>query len=732
MASYNVNSGDTLTIDETLAGTIDYININDGVCNIVNASNTGLVLEFESSGYISVKAFGQLNVRGSMIELGTSDGSRGFSVPHWQSTHAVNVIWVETSVGSDKYQPWYGINTPGSTLLSMSDFPDNLVSGRVFEWNDGTIEFSPNEGEAAVPGDGCKIKAPNIIFSTVDPFGSTTTAKIQYDEGGFVSIKDSSFSDFSATLKGMAHVDIERVGFYGSAYIQYCNDFNLKDVHAGIKDNYSTGMSFSYSSNGVVENISGMSTKSKGVTFNYLKNIHADNITGIVAKRDSASDNAIFMTTVQGSEISNTTGIGGATKLSNVSESRVVGVVTIDSTKFEENSSRSTSNLDIDSSSNVVIRDWTVPTGGGAKLSYLKIKNSPNIDIVKTNIQSGYATNVVSGDVSFGTRISEMFYEGFTGSVPFFMPAKNNGVLLQHITCPSRAELSIEASNTLIKGADAASVKTDNPGTAGSNFAQLYTSDTEGQLVFVMAKDSVETSFFKSMLGGVKFSNNGRAYFTGAGDTVEFITPYRVKGVSLQDVDPIIEGYGLDAIALDYAIDLGNGFSTYRALNGENLSAEPIIPEDGFLMKIRAVSGTVSGTTYVSAVKLPTLDSRYVYPLDFEVGRIVFDDNAVIDDNAMFFAYYTDGYGTVDAVMVRDADGQPVTGRVDGREFVDFTYDFTGDESNGRVADEPFGITVVLAGTNMAQNIVIDQVFDKGQLNVFSLRPDKEYAYLGV
>ncbi len=732
MASYNVNSGETLTIDETLAGTIDYININDGVCNIVNASNTGLVLEFESSGYISVKAFGQLNVRGSMIELGTSDGSRGFSIPHWQSAHAVNVIWVETSVGSDEYKPWYGINTPGSTLLAMSDFSDNDISGRVFEWNAGNIEFSANAGEAAVPGNGCKIKVPNIILSTIDPFGSTTTAKILYDEGGLISMKDASFSDFSGTLKGMDHVDLERIGFYGSAYIQYCNDFDLKDTHAGIKDNYSTGLSFSYASNGKVENISGMSTKSKGVTFNYLKNIEADKVVGIVAKRDSSGDSAIYMTTVQASEISNVVGIGGATKLLNVSESRIVGLATIDSTKFTENSVKATSNLDIESSSNVVVRDWTVPENGGAKLSYLKIKNSPNIDIIKTDIQSGYATNVVSGDVSFGTRISEFYYEGFTGSLPFFMPAKNNGVLLQHITSAVRGQLSIEAPNTLIKGADASSVKTDNPGSSGSNFAQLYTSETEGELVFVMAKDSSETSFFDSLLGGIKFSNNGRAYFTGAGDKIEFVTPYRVKGATLQDLDPILEGYGLGAVALDYAIDTGEGFGTYRALNGGNLSAEPVVPEDGFLMKIRAVSGTIGGTTYLSAIKLSTLDSRYVYPLDYERGRILFDVNAVIDEDAKYFIYYSDGYGTVDAVLVRDADGQPITGLVDGQEFVDFTYDFIGDESNGRTPDEPFGMTVVLAGSDMAKNMIISQDFDKGQLNILSLRPEKDYGYIGV
>ena len=733
MASYNINSGDTITIDETLAETIDYINVNDGVCNIVNSSNTGLVLAFASSGYISVKAFGQLNIRGSMIELGTSDGSRGFSVSHWQSDHAINVIWVETESGSDVYLPWYAINASGSTLLSFSDFPDNNITGRVFEWNDGgTIKFSETDGEASVPGKGCKIKVPNIILSTEDPFGSSTTAKLHYNEGGYISIKDVSFSDFSGTLKGMGHLDLERVGLYGSAYIQYCNDFDLKDTHAGIRDNYSTGLSFSYSSNGSIQNVSGMSIKSKGVTLNYLKDINADGIDGIVAKRDSANDFPIFMTTVQGSYINNIQGIGGAVKLSNVSNSRINGINTISSTLLSENSEKACANLDIENSSDVTIRNWTVPENGGAKLAYIRIKNSPNIKVVKSEIHSSYANNVVVGDVSFGTRISELYYEGYAGDEPFFFPAKNNGLLLQHITTSVRSELSIEAPNTIVKGTDASSIKTDNSNASGSNFAQLYTSDTEGKLVFIMAKDSNLTNLYSNLLGGIKFSNNGRAYFSFEGDSLEITTPYRIKGVTFQNVEPVLNGYGTGALAFDYSIDLGDGYGTYRALNADNLSSEPIVPEDGFMMKIRAVAGSISATTYMSSIELSTVDSRYVYPLDFEMGRIIFNDIASVDDEAKYFVYYGDGYGTADAVMVRDADGQPITGMVNHRDHVDFTYDFAGDDSNGRTPDTPVEMVVVLAGTNMAKNIVIRQVFDKGQLNVFALRSERDYGYTGA
>jgi hypothetical protein len=733
MGSYNVNNGDTLTIDQLPTESIDYININDGVCNIVNNTNDGYVFEFESSGFISVKAFGQLNIRGQLIEIGASDGNVGFSVQHWQADHPVNVVWVETGEGTDEYEPWFGINPNGSTALSFEDFADSNLVGRVFKWNSGTIEFSDVSGNGYIPPAGAKIKVPNIILSTVEPFtSSSTTAKINYDEGGFISIKGVTFSDFSGTLKGMSHLDTEHVSFFGSAYIQYCNDFNIVDTHGGIKDNYSTGMSFSYSSNGVVENVSGASIKSKGVTFNYLKNVEVNNVTGIVCKRDSSSDFPIFLSTVQGSKVKNVKSFGGAFKMYNANDVRIEGVTTIDSILLTENSYKATSNIDIENSSSSKVRDWVVPENGGAKIAYIKLVNSPGIDVINGDIHSSYATNVVSSDVSFGTRMSEIRYDGYTGSTPFHVPSKNNGFLLQSITSQLRPDVSIESPNAILKGIEATDIATDNPGASGSNFAQLYTSDTEGKLVFIMQKDSVDSGFFSDMIGTVKMSNNGRIYFSSIGDTAEFMTPYRIKGVTFKDEEVVINGYGTGAVALDYSIDTGDGFGQFKALNKDNLIAETIDPAIGFMMKVRAVTGTVSGTCYISSIELSTIDDRYVYPLDFEFGKIVFAENAILDEDAKYYMYYSDGYGSDAATIVKDADGIPIMGEVDGREYVDFTYDFIGDDDGGRTPGQPFNITLVVAGKSMAENVVIDQEFNEGQVNVFTARPEKEYGYIGA
>ncbi len=64
--------------------------------------------------------------------------------------------------------------------------------------------------------------------------------------------------------------------------------------------------------------------------------------------------------------------------------------------------------------------------------------------------------------------------------------------------------------------------------------------------------------------------------------------------------------------------------------------------------------------------------------------------------------------------------------------FIDFTYDFIGDDDGGRSPGQPFDITLVLAGKSMAEDVVITQTFDEGQVNVFTLRPEKEFGYIGA
>ena len=732
MASYTVDNGDTLTLDTSLNGqTVDSITVNDGVCNVVNDTDDGLVLQMASGGTITVSSFGQFNVRGKMIEIATSDGTRGLSIQHWQTEHPVNIVWVETGESTNIFKPWYCINPGGSTTLDFNMFADDERVGRVFKWSDGAIQFSPNQGEACVPANGARIKVPNIIFSTEAPFTSTVTAKFASGKGGYLSMKNVYFSDFSASLSGFGHIDTEGVGFHGAAYILYCNDFNLVDTHSALKDMYSSSFGLNYSSNGQMRNCSAASAKSFGMSLSYLRNVDVDGIDGYVMKRDGIYDYAVYLNTVTNSNIQNVKSVGGSLALKNTSNSRIRFVECIDHPNMVEDTAVAVPNILIDSSSDNTIRDITIPDGGGAAVAYIKIQNSPGIDIVKADIESSHGNNVIAADVSFGVRYSEINYAGYRGSVPFFMPAKNNGVVMQHITTQNRTELNMDAPNLVIKGADATGVSVGS-GAEGSGFAQIYTSDTEGKLVFVAQKNSVESGIFDSIEGTVKFSYDGRVYFNSLGDSAVLKTPYRIKGVTFKDVQPEISGYGTSVLAFDYAIDTGDGFSQFKALTASNLSSENIDPQIGFLMKIRAVAGDISSTTYIESIQLETLDSRYVYPLDFEKGKIVFDELIQLDDGAKYFLYYTDGFGTSAAEMVKDADGVPVYGNVDGRESVEFTYDFLGDDSNGRVPGEPVSMTLVVAGTSLAQNVIVSQVFDAGQVNTFNVRTSKDFAYIGA
>jgi len=732
MANFTVDNGDSVTIDHTFNDTIGSIVINDGSCNVINdTDDTGLLLEFDSGGYIDVKSFGQFNVRGKLMELGVSDGTTSQTFQHWQNTHPINVIFIETGENTNKFEPWFAIDSEGVTLLEFSNFANNNISGRVYSWDNGAISFQKDDETAYAPPLNARVMAPNIIFSTTDPFSSTIAAKFVYDGGGIISIKNASFSDFSGTLSGMSKLDMEMVGNYGSLFIQYCSDVTLNETAAGFRDNYASGINISYCSNGKINNCSGVSVKSTAFSINYSKDFDVNGVFAMTAKRDSSSDSAYKINASTKIESENIVSVGGRTHIVDSSKALIKNIKSADSADFVEDTSYATYNFYIESSSESKIRDIEVLKNGGSYLGYFYCINSPETTVVKADIKSSHGSSVIVTDVSFGTRFSEIRFDGYSGSSPFKFSKKNNGVLLQSISSPTLPSISVEAKNAIFKGISASDVDLTVPNADGTNFYQTYTDDESGKLTFVMQRDSNETSFFASFLGGIKLSNDGKAYFSSAGDTIEVETPYRVKGVSFKNVDPSFIGQTTSALAFDYCIDTGNGYGSYKALNGDNLSSEDIDTSSGFLMKVRATAGSIEGTTYLNAIELETYDSRFVYPLDFELGRIYFNDIAKVDASARYYVYYSNGFGTSSAEMLKDIDGNYITGKVDAQDYIDFKYDFEGDASGGREPGEPFEVTVVLAGTNMAQNVVISQIFDAGQVNVFNIRPEKDYAYIG-
>ena len=726
MAGYNVLNGDLLQLDETTVGVIDFLNVVDGTCEISNTSDNGVVFEFISGGHISVEAFGKLDIQGKMISLGVTDGTRGTSVNHWQSDHPVNVIWVETAPGSDEYKPWTAINSPLSTPVPFSNFADDDSTGRVFSWNNGTIGFSPTVGEASVPVGGSNIVVPNIIVSTENPFTSIHLSEFTVKEGGDVSISNTGFSDFGGIFDGISILSISESSFFGPMLISSCDTLSIEDAHVTPRGNSGIGLNISYCNNAIINNATGISLYSTGIDLSYLKSPSVSNLRGITYLGDSQSDHAVLFDGIRDGEIAGVSALGGPLKTNNCTECKIVDTLLIDRLKLQEESLNSGYNMLSRGCSNISFISVSIPAGGSAKRANIELYDNASLDVVNTDIQTSFADVIATGTGNFQTRVSQMFFTGSTSDKPIDFNETNDGLMLHGITSSSTIIFDIAAKDTLFKGVLASLISTgDTPLT----FAQIYSSTTAGKLLFTMSKD-VSGTTYSNATAGVRWGADSKIYFENVGDSIEIEVPYNLRGISLVDTIPTLIGGNSASILVEYSINHGSGYPAYTEYTAENILLETIDESVGFMIKLKVTTTDVSVSTYINSIELQTLDSKFSYPLDYETGKLQLDMDAAMDFNAKYFIYYADGYGTSTGVLVRDADGTPITGHVPPNATVDFTYDYIGDTSNGRVAGMPFPIVIILAGSGIVANQVIYETFEAGVPNIFQIRTKKEYAYV--
>lgn len=724
MASFTITNGDVQTIDETFVGQIDNISVQDGVFNIVNPTDNGLFLSFAESAGIDIDSFGQFNVLGKLIEIGVSDGTLGQSFSDWQNTDQIGVIWVEQSAGSDTYDKWIAINPPNVTSKEFADFADHEDTGKVFKWINGAVSFTDTAGSSSVPGNGCKIKVPNILFTSVGGFSDSGSASFVYDGGGKVSLVGCSFSDFKTNIRGMQKITIDTVAFFSNTYLTYCNDLTIKNVGAAPVTTTSTGITISYSASVAINDVKSASYKSSGIVISYSKNVEGSDVTGITMQRDSTSDSALWLKVLSDSNINNVKAVGGRLLLDESIGNDVTGITLIDRVNMIESTSYSSPNLDLQTSPGNRLRNISVPANGGGAIAYVRAKNSPGCDYFGLDFRSSHANNALSLDTCFDSRFVGVDFEGYRSSTPFLIPSKNNGLLLQNIEADVDYSYLVEAVDTEIKGMYAQSVNTDFTGIENFFFAQLYTNPTDGLLKFIMSIDTIG-GYYTTLSGSPKWTNNGRVYLRTAGDSVEFTAPWKIKGVTLKDAVPAITGVSYGDMNIEYAIDN----NSYLPLTQANIAGETIDPIEGFNIKIKITATTTASNAYISNISLDTVDDRFVYPIDFELGRLVFDDIFVGDPDATYALLFTDTHGNSSSEIVADGDGTGVSGSIAGRDFIDFTFDYENNAQAGRIPGTPVSMTLVVSGLTSAQTIYIDQVFVDEGVNIFNARTEDELSY---
>ena len=111
-------------------------------------------------------------------------------------------------------------------------------------------------------------------------------------------------------------------------------------------------------------------------------------------------------------------------------------------------------------------------------------------------------------------------------------------------------------------------------------------------------------------------------------------------------------------------------------------------------------------------------------------GRINFNDNLTAATGSKYVMFFTDGFDTIGATIVKDANNEDITGTTYQKQDVVFTYDYDGNDQRGlgtEGTDAP--VTVVAIGTTMAQYVRATGVIAESVQNVITLVAPLERNY---
>jgi hypothetical protein len=124
---------------------------------------------------------------------------------------------------------------------------------------------------------------------------------------------------------------------------------------------------------------------------------------------------------------------------------------------------------------------------------------------------------------------------------------------------------------------------------------------------------------------------------------------------------------------------------------------------------------------------------RYAY---VATGQLLFNDNLVTDTDAQYWMFFTSigasAYGTSDAILVEDANGETITGYASAAS-VEFTFDYDNNNQPGggigRTPGTDAPVTVVAIGLGSAQFVKTTATLQRSKANNISLVAALERNY---
>lgn len=150
--------------------------------------------------------------------------------------------------------------------------------------------------------------------------------------------------------------------------------------------------------------------------------------------------------------------------------------------------------------------------------------------------------------------------------------------------------------------------------------------------------------------------------------------------------------------------------------NGETLVTSPGVYIDNF----NAVD-----TNRIEFTDLTSVGRAFPF---VAAGTIAFNDNLVGSAESLYRMFIAETFGTTTPVVVQDASGNPIEGPISS-DSIAFTFDYDGNNQNGRTPGADMNIKLVAIGTDKGQYTHVDGKITKSTANAYSFVAALERVY---
>lgn len=605
--------------------------------------------------------FGTSEFKGDWFYLGETSGVRGqtFQVPTnggGENTHSLG-IQIETSPGSNEYE-WY--SSASSTLANTvwtstkmgtdarSKFVENVGNGVVRIGSNGTIDLG------YLPPAGCKVRIPNVILrATTSASRSTNLAPTRGP--AFTLNLLNSYIDCVESQAGNSYTTAT-----SAVWKRYINqaEFTFNDLVTISLDDVCLGAFASWSHPVGLARFNNLSSG----TFNKVKFIVRNDATEAVKFTDcrNLSLTGCEVVHVERTYTSTAKGISfdrcehvqiGGIATTGVSLDVVNGSDDVVFKNYDycdrligtTNSTGQLSCVNVTSSSNVLIDGVTFGKNGqipnvqpglaianafglvrGLSVRNLGNRYSP-LNSGNASFSLPYVISGSAGVVS-GAKIQRVFLTRLIGGIA--QASKYwSGLVIDDVHDLSRIAVAAPFGKDALIRKVGGKDTTSTIGGVGTHWFDIFTSDTEGTIIWQGSAPSPNTSGSNYLVltpskGSGYVVNRAELSLDTKDDYAFSETQYWIKGhTGFRNL-----AYGTvgtwTGISVYYDINNGSGFrENWTLATGSNLSAETLNP-DGFKMRIKLIqTGTTNTSTSLGYLKIYTTTSvqaqaDYVNPLD--------------------------------------------------------------------------------------------------------------------